>query len=123
MELSPDMEAALGVEAMREPMSVTVWQEKILEKLNLDGLSNCTPRNTVAAWDLILASMTFLHWKEMSLVVPVQSSMRSASLIVSHLRSTSGTYLHCFWRRCAPHSGICWMQGQYAPVSACGAMQ
>ena len=34
---------------------VTMWQEKLLEKLNLDGLSNLTPWNAAAAWDLVLA--------------------------------------------------------------------
>ena len=42
-ELSPEMEAVLGAEAEWEPMSVAKWQEKLLEKLNLDGLSNWTP--------------------------------------------------------------------------------
>ena len=43
-ELSSKMEATLGVEAVREHMSVTMQQEKLLEKLNLDGLSNWTPQ-------------------------------------------------------------------------------
>ena len=37
-QLSPEMEAALGAEAKPEPLSVMVRQEKLLEKLNLDGL-------------------------------------------------------------------------------------
>ena len=40
IELSPEMEAVLGAEAEWEPMSVAKQQEKLLEKLNLDGLSN-----------------------------------------------------------------------------------
>ena len=55
VELSSEMEATLGVKAMQEPMSVTVQQEKLLEKLNLDGLSNWTPWNAAIAQDLILA--------------------------------------------------------------------
>ena len=54
-ELFTEMEATLGMEAVQEPMSLTTQQEKLLEKLNLDGLSNCTPQNTVTAWDLVLA--------------------------------------------------------------------
>ena len=54
-ELSSDMQAALGEEAMWEPMFVAVCKEKLLEKLNLDGLSNWTPKNAAAAQDLILA--------------------------------------------------------------------
>ena len=55
MELSSEMEAALGAEVMQESMSVTTQQEKLLEKLNLDGLSNWTPQKAAAARDLILA--------------------------------------------------------------------
>ena len=55
------MEVALRMETLQEPMSVTVLQEKLLEKLNLDGLSNWTPWNAAAAQDLILAFPTFLH--------------------------------------------------------------
>ena len=54
-ELSTEVEAALGMEALQEAMSVTAQQEKLLEKLNLDGLSNWTPQNAAAAQDLILA--------------------------------------------------------------------
>ena len=48
-ELSPEMEADLGVEARPEPMSVVERQEKLLEKLNLDGLAHWSPGNAAAA--------------------------------------------------------------------------
>ena len=54
-KLSPEMEAALGEEVWPEPMSVAVHQEKLLEKLNLDGLSTWTPWNTAVMKKLILA--------------------------------------------------------------------
>ena len=54
-ELSPEMEAVLGVEAKPEPMSVAARQEKLLEKLNLDGLAYWSLRNAVAARELVLA--------------------------------------------------------------------
>ena len=54
-ELSPEMEAALGMEARPEPMSVVVRQEKLLEKLNLDGLAHWSPRNAVVVRELVLA--------------------------------------------------------------------
>ena len=38
-DLLPDMDAALGAEAKPEPMLVMARQEKLLEKLNLDGLA------------------------------------------------------------------------------------
>ena len=54
-ELSPEWEAILGMEDKWEPLSVAERQTKLLEKLNLDGLSNWTPQNAVAAQDLVLA--------------------------------------------------------------------
>ena len=54
-ELSLEMEAALGTEAKPEPMSVVARQEKLLEKLNLDGLAHWSLRNATAARELVLA--------------------------------------------------------------------
>ena len=54
-ELSPEMEATLGEESRPEPLSVAVRQEKLLEKLNLDGLACWSPENAVAARELVLA--------------------------------------------------------------------
>ena len=47
-ELSPEMEATLGTESQPEPMSVTVRQEKLLEKLNLDRLAHWSLENAAA---------------------------------------------------------------------------
>ena len=55
VELSPEMEAALGEESRPEPLSVAARQEKLLEKLNLDGLAHWSPENAVAARELVLA--------------------------------------------------------------------
>ena len=55
VELSLEMEVALGTETKQEPMSVTTHQEKLLDKLNLDGLSNWTLWNVAAAKELVLA--------------------------------------------------------------------
>ena len=54
-ELSPEMEAALGEEPRQEPLSVAARQEKLLEKLNLDGLAHWSPQNAVAVRELVLA--------------------------------------------------------------------
>ena len=54
-ELSPEMEAALGTEAKPEPMLVVVRQEKLLEKLNLDGLAHWSLRNAAVVRELVLA--------------------------------------------------------------------
>ena len=50
-ELLPEMEAVLGAEAR----PVVVRQEKLLEKLNLDGLAHWSPGNDMAARELVLA--------------------------------------------------------------------
>ena len=49
------MEATLGMEARPEPMSVVARQEKLLEKLNLDGLAHWSPRNAAVVRELVLA--------------------------------------------------------------------
>ena len=54
-ELLPEMEATVGTKAKPQPMSVMARQEKLLEKLNLDGLAHWSPRNAVAVRELVLA--------------------------------------------------------------------
>ena len=54
-ELLPEMKAVLGMEARPEPMSVVARQEKLLEKLNLDGLARWSPGNAMAVRELVLA--------------------------------------------------------------------
>ena len=54
-ELLLEMEATLGAEAKPEPLLAMVRLEKLLEKLNLDGLAHWSPRNVVAVRELVLA--------------------------------------------------------------------
>ena len=54
-ELSPEMEATLGGESRPEPLLVAARQEKLLEKLNLDGLAHWSPENAMAVRELVLA--------------------------------------------------------------------
>ena len=54
-ELLLEMEATLGTEAKPQPMSVVARWEKLLEKLNLDGLAHWSPRNAAVARELALA--------------------------------------------------------------------
>ena len=54
-ELLPEMEATLGMEARPEPMQVVARKEKLLEKLNLDGLAHWSLRNAAAVRELVLA--------------------------------------------------------------------
>ena len=51
------MEAALSVESQPEPMSVVVRQEKLLEKLNLDGLVHWSSENAVVVRELLLFAL------------------------------------------------------------------
>ena len=44
VELFPELEATLGEEPRPEPLLVAVRQEKLLEKLNLDGIDPLDPR-------------------------------------------------------------------------------
>ena len=43
------------VQALKERMTVKERQDKLLEKLNLDGLSEWTPRNAAIARELLLS--------------------------------------------------------------------
>ena len=54
-ELSPEMEVVLGSEDKQQPLSVSEWQGKLLEKLDLNVLSHWTPRNAAAAQELVLS--------------------------------------------------------------------
>ena len=49
VELSPEMKAVLGAEDRWPLLLVAEQQEKLLENLNLDGLSNWTSWNATAA--------------------------------------------------------------------------
>ena len=123
-ELSLQMEVVLGAEDRWQPLSVAEQQRKLLEKLNLDGLATGLLRMPQQHESFHLLSMMFSHWMGMSLVVPVHLSMRSRSLTVSHSRCSSGRSLHCCWRRCTPHSKMCWMWGHtpqpITMVQCCG---
>ena len=54
-ELLPEMEVILGMEVRPEPTSVVARQEKLLEKLNLDGLAHWSPRNAAVVREIVLA--------------------------------------------------------------------
>ena len=54
-KFSPEMEAMLGVESQPKLMSVAARQEKLLEKLNLNGLASWSPENVVVVRELVLA--------------------------------------------------------------------
>ena len=53
------MEAALSVESRPKFLSMAVRQEKLLEKLNLDGLAHWSLENVAVARELLLAYHVF----------------------------------------------------------------
>ena len=95
-KLSPEMEAMLGVESQPEPMSVAARQEKLLEKLNLDGLAHWSPKNAVVARELVLAYHDVFALESNELGCTSAMSTRSASRMVSLSRNSSGIYLYPF---------------------------
>ena len=74
------MEAALGEEAWPEPMSAVAHQEKLLEKLNLDGLSNWTPQNAAAVRELVLAihNIFMLDGNELSCLSAIEHEINTS---------------------------------------------
>ena len=95
-ELSPEMETTLGTETTWEPMSVTTHQEKLLEKLNLDGLSNWTPQNAMVAKELILAFHDILVLDENELGCTSAIEHKICINDSEPSKSDSNAYLHCF---------------------------
>ena len=75
-ELSTEMEAILDTESRPEPILVVARQEKLLEKLNLDGLAHWSPGNAVVVRELVLAYHDVFHWRITSWAAPVPLSMR-----------------------------------------------
>ena len=53
--LTPEEETVTGVEAPQEQTSIKECQHKLLDKLNLDGLSKWSPHNAVTARELLLS--------------------------------------------------------------------
>ena len=103
-ELLPEMEAVLGVKARLEPMSVVARQEKLLEKLNLDGLAHWSPGNAVAVRELVLAyhDVFALEGNELGCTSAIEHKIR--------IKNSEPSSNPC-WMRCTLHSGICWRQG------------
>ena len=81
-------------QAPKECMMVQERQDKLLEKLNLDGLSEWTPCNAAIARELLLLYHDAFALKPMSLDVPAPLSMRFALAMTNHSRSDLGIYLH-----------------------------
>ena len=77
-ELLPEMEAALGMEAKPETMTVMVRQEKLLEKLNLDGLAHWSLRNAAVARELVLAyhNVFTLESNELGCISAIEHEIR-----------------------------------------------
>ena len=116
------MEAALGSDMAHEPMTVAMLQE-LLKKLNLDDLSNWTPRNAAATRELILAfhDIFVLEGNKLGCMSAIQHEICINNS--KPFRSSSDVFLCHFLMRYMLHSETCWTPGQYVPASPCGAMQ
>ena len=70
--------SCLGVESWPEPLSVAVRQEKLQEKLNLDGLANWSPENVAVARELVLAyhDVFALESNELGCISPIEHEIR-----------------------------------------------
>ena len=105
-EISPEMEVILGAEDRCQPLSVAEQQQKLLRSWIWMALAIGLLGMPWRHETLCYPSMMFLHCMGMNLVALVWLSIRFESQTVSHLRSGSGVFLHCCWRRCMPCSGI-----------------
>ena len=92
-ELLPEMEAALGVEAKPEPMSVMVREEKLLEKLSLDRLAHWSPRNAAVARELVLAYHD---------IFPLESNELGCTSTIEHEICINNSESFKEWFRCIP---------------------
>ena len=121
--LSPEREATIGAKAQWETMSLSRRQVKLLEKLNLDGLSNWSPKqcghsqgthpglHDIFALDNNESGCTSTTKHEICIndSEPFKEQFRCIQ--------------HHSWKRSVPHSGMCWMWGQFAPASLPGVKQ
>ena len=124
-ELSPEMEATLGEESRPEPLSVAARQEKLLEKLNLDGLAHWSPENAVAARGLVLAyhDVFALESNELGCTSTIEHEIRikNDEPFKERFRCIPPPLLEDV--RYVPLSGIRWKQGQFIWANPHGATQ
>ena len=120
-ELSPELEAALGEEPRPEPLSVAARQEKLLEKLNLDGLTHWSPENAVAVRELVLAyhDVFVLESNELGCTSAIEHKIRIEN--DEPFKERLGVYPCPSWRRYTPLSGICWKQERFIRANPHGA--
>ena len=111
----------LGEESRLEPLSVAVRQEKLLEKLNLDGLAHWSPENAVAVRELVLAyhDVFTLESNELGCTSAIEHEIRIKN---------DEPFKERFWRipPTSPGggthlSGICWRQGRFIQANPHGA--
>ena len=89
----PTEESVKGVELPQEQMSVQEQHEKLMDKLNLNGLTEWSPRNAYIARELSSPITTSLHSSLMSWGVPVPSNMKSSSMTTNLSKNISGAFL------------------------------
>ena len=113
-ELSSEMEATLGAEYQPKPMSVAERQEKLLEKLNLDGLAHWSPENAVAVRELVLAyhDVFTLESNELGCTSAIEQEI---------CIKNDEPFKEWFWRIPPPLSEICRKQERFIQANPLGA--
>ena len=88
-------------QAPKKLMTVRERQDKLLEKLNLDGLSEWTPRNAAIARELLLSyhDAFALEPDELGCTSAIEHEIRLTAK--SHSRSNLDAYPHLYWRKFA----------------------
>ena len=81
-------------------MTVQEWQDKLLEKLNLDGLSQWTPHNAAIARELLLSyhDAFVLEPHELGCTSTIEHEIH-VSAMKNHSRSGLDVYLHLYWTK------------------------
>ena len=90
----PPEEPVEGAEVSRELMSVQEQQENMMDKLNLDGLSEWSPRNAATARELLFSYHNIFALKPNELgLYQCHRHMRFASTMMNLSKNVLGTYL------------------------------
>ena len=119
VELPPEIEAALGMESQPKPMLVAVGQEKLLEKMNLDGLAHWSPENAAVARELVLAYHDVFALESNELGCTSAIECENNEPFKERFRCIPPPLLE----EVRPSSGICWKQERFIQANPHGAMQ
>ena len=103
--------------ALKEHMKVQERQDKLLEKLNLDGLSEWTPHNAVSARELMLSyhDVFALEPDELGCTSTIEHEIH-----LSNKEPFKEQFRHLYWTKFVHPWEICWRLALFDPVSLPG---